>query len=65
MSNVQKKYEELYKKSINELEKIEKGKDIHIFVGSATCEIAAGANEVYDELKKHIASSGKKNIQLK
>lgn len=65
MSKVQNKYDELYKKAITELEKVEKTKKIHIFVGSATCEIAGGSNEVYDELKKHIAASGRTDIEIK
>lgn len=65
MSNVRKKYDELYAKSLRELDKNEEGKTIEIFVGSATCEVAAGADSLYEELKKHIASSGRKDIYLK
>ncbi|MCX5757672.1 MAG: (2Fe-2S) ferredoxin domain-containing protein [Candidatus Hydrogenedentes bacterium] len=37
---------------------------IRIQVGSATCEHAAGALEVYDEFRKHIKASGRSDIQL-
>jgi len=36
-----------------------------IQVGSATCEIAAGSNVVFDEFKKQIKASGRKDISLK
>ena len=35
---------------------------IRIKVGSATCEDAAGARDVYDEFEKHIRSSGRNDI---
>ncbi len=37
---------------------------IRIQVGSATCEHAAGALEVASELRKHIAASGRTDIEL-
>ena len=36
----------------------EKASTISIQVGSATCEDAAGANEVFEEFRKHIAAAG-------
>jgi NADH:ubiquinone oxidoreductase subunit F (NADH-binding)/NAD-dependent dihydropyrimidine dehydrogenase PreA subunit/(2Fe-2S) ferredoxin len=38
---------------------------IVIRIGSATCENAAGANEVADEIRKHIATTGRKDIILR
>ncbi len=37
---------------------------IRIQVGSATCENAAGSNDVRDEFRKHIAASGRDDIIL-
>jgi len=37
---------------------------IRIQVGAATCEKAAGADDVHDEFRKHIASSGRNDIVL-
>lgn len=41
------------------------GERIHIQVGSATCEHAAGSIDVYDEFRKHIAASGREDIVLR
>ena len=38
---------------------------IFIQVGSATCEHAAGSNEVMEEFRKHIAASGREDIVLR
>ena len=38
---------------------------IRIQVGAATCENAAGAMDVYEEFRKHIASSGRNDIVLR
>ena len=40
------------------------GDRIRIQVGSATCEHAAGSDEVLDEFRKHIAASGRDDIVL-
>jgi len=37
---------------------------IRIQIGSATCEQAAGADEVFDEFRKHVAASGRSDILL-
>jgi NADH:ubiquinone oxidoreductase subunit F (NADH-binding)/(2Fe-2S) ferredoxin/NAD-dependent dihydropyrimidine dehydrogenase PreA subunit len=37
---------------------------IRIQVGSATCEQAAGASDVLDEFRKHVAASGRSDILL-
>ncbi len=40
------------------------GDRIRIQVGSATCEHAAGSQEVLDEFRKHVAASGRDDILL-
>jgi NADH:ubiquinone oxidoreductase subunit F (NADH-binding)/(2Fe-2S) ferredoxin/Pyruvate/2-oxoacid:ferredoxin oxidoreductase delta subunit len=40
------------------------GERIRIQVGSATCEQAAGADEVRAEFRKHLAASGRSDIRL-
>ncbi len=37
---------------------------ITIQIGSATCENAAGANDILEEFRKHIVSSGRSDIRL-
>ena len=37
---------------------------IRIQIGSATCEQAAGADDVFDEFRKHVAASGRTDILL-
>ena len=37
---------------------------VRIQIGSATCEQAAGADEVFDEFRKHVAASGRGDILL-
>ena len=37
---------------------------VRIQIGSATCEQAAGADEVFDEFRKHVAASGRTDILL-
>ena len=41
------------------------GQRILVQVGSATCEHAAGSNEVLDEFRKHIAASARTDILLR
>jgi len=60
----EKNYKLLYEKALMELKKIETNK-IQIQVGSATCEHAAGAEDVLDELKKELATSKRNDIYLK
>ena len=43
----------------------EEASAIRIQVGSATCEDAAGANEVFEEFKKHIEAAGRSDITLR
>ena len=40
------------------------GEPIRVQVGSATCEQAAGSDQVLDEFRKHIAASGRHDIVL-
>jgi NADH:ubiquinone oxidoreductase subunit F (NADH-binding)/(2Fe-2S) ferredoxin/NAD-dependent dihydropyrimidine dehydrogenase PreA subunit len=40
------------------------GEPIRIQVGSATCEQAAGSDQVLEEFRKHIAASGRQDIVL-
>jgi NADH:ubiquinone oxidoreductase subunit F (NADH-binding)/(2Fe-2S) ferredoxin len=37
---------------------------IRIQIGSATCEQAAGADDVFDEFRKHVAAAGRTDIAL-
>lgn len=64
MEKIQQKYEELLNKA--EQSSLIKDNVIQIRVGSATCEDASGAREVFDEFKKSItiAASGDNNINL-
>ena len=65
MITVLKKFEEI-KKRANEfiLERYPKD-SIIIQIGSATCEIASGSNIIFDEFKKQIKASKRKDILLK
>ena len=65
MSKVRDSFDKLHFKAMNFLENSEKEKKTQIFVGAATCEIAAGSEVLYNELQKHIAASGRKDILLK
>ncbi len=64
-AQVEKKYQVLVQKAKEELQKTDKEKNIQIQVGSATCENAAGAKDIYQEVQKHILASGRKDIYLK
>lgn len=65
MGSVIKRFEEIKKRANEDILKKYPSDSIIIQVGSATCEIASGANVVYDEFIKHIKASGKKNIIIK
>jgi len=58
LKNLREKAERVYQ------ERMGQGQ-IFIQVGSATCEDAAGAIEVADEFRKHIAASGRNDIILR
>jgi NADH:ubiquinone oxidoreductase subunit F (NADH-binding)/(2Fe-2S) ferredoxin/Pyruvate/2-oxoacid:ferredoxin oxidoreductase delta subunit len=58
------RYRALRAQASNKIAELHSGKTIRIQVGSATCENAAGAREVWDELQKHIRASGRTDILL-
>jgi len=64
-SSVQEFYQTLVARAEEAFAAREEGKKIVIQVGSATCEHAAGSREVLDEFRKHIISSGRKDIVLR
>lgn len=65
-SQVLKAYKTLQKKAVEELAKENFLDVIHVQVGSATCENAAGANEIAEEFLKHIKAAGREaDIKLK
>jgi NADH:ubiquinone oxidoreductase subunit F (NADH-binding)/(2Fe-2S) ferredoxin/NAD-dependent dihydropyrimidine dehydrogenase PreA subunit len=63
--NVMTAYQKLHDEADRALAARDEASKIRIQVGSATCEDASGANEVYDEFRKHIESSGRKDICLR
>lgn len=63
--DVQKTYQRLKNNAAKILSKSDFSKPIHIQVGSASCENAAGANEVAEEFHKHIAASEREDICLR
>jgi len=65
MSTITDTYQKLFFQAEQDRrEKNEAGK-IRIQVGSATCENAAGADEIYDEFRKHVEASGRDDIVLR
>lgn len=65
MGSVLKRFEEIKTKANKfVLEKYPKD-SIIIQVGSATCEVAAGSNVVFEEFRKHIKASGRKDVIIK
>jgi len=63
-SKVSQQFEALAKRAEESLRQRADGNRIRIQVGSATCENAAGSNDVLDEFRKHIAASGRNDIIL-
>jgi NADH:ubiquinone oxidoreductase subunit F (NADH-binding)/(2Fe-2S) ferredoxin/NAD-dependent dihydropyrimidine dehydrogenase PreA subunit len=61
---VQGSYEKLLEKATQEIKNRDEVSKIRIQVGSATCENAAGARDVFDEFRKHIEASGRQDIVL-
>jgi NADH:ubiquinone oxidoreductase subunit F (NADH-binding)/(2Fe-2S) ferredoxin/Pyruvate/2-oxoacid:ferredoxin oxidoreductase delta subunit len=57
-------YQSLLKRAEESLRQREADNRIRIQVGSATCEHAAGSDQVADEFRKHIAASGRDDIVL-
>ncbi|MBN2480022.1 MAG: 4Fe-4S binding protein [Parachlamydiales bacterium] len=58
-------FEVLRKKALEKVIEIHPEDKIVIQVGSATCEIASGSLNVYDEFQKHIKTSSRNDIILK
>ncbi len=61
---IDRHYRELVETADRELTENRPDGTIEIQVGSATCEHAAGSQTVYDEFKKHIEASDRKDIRL-
>lgn len=62
--NVSQQFEALVKKAEETLTRQADADRIRIQVGSATCEHAAGSDDVCEEFRKHIAASGRNDIVL-
>lgn len=61
-TTVSQQFDALVKKAEDALRERAVGEPIRIQVGSATCEHAAGSDQVLDEFRKHIAASGRQDI---
>ena len=59
------KFEGLLARARSGAQRPGEGTQTFIQVGSATCEHAAGSLAVYDEIRKHIAASGRNDIVLR
>jgi len=64
MNSINNNYELLFKKAEEFRNSLGYGEKIRIRVGSATCEHAAGSQIVFEEFKRHIASSGRQDVIL-
>jgi NADH:ubiquinone oxidoreductase subunit F (NADH-binding)/(2Fe-2S) ferredoxin/NAD-dependent dihydropyrimidine dehydrogenase PreA subunit len=64
-SNVQTQFQALAARAEETHRQRTRQDRIFIQVGSATCEHAAGSNEVMDEFRKHITASGREDIILR
>ena len=64
-NEVSKQFKKLSARAKESLDAIRRPEHAIIQVGSATCENAAGANEVNAEFQKHIAASGRDDIILR
>ena len=63
-TQVSQQFHSLVEKAAETLRRRADAGRIRIQVGSATCEHAAGSNEVLDEFRKHVAASGRDDILL-
>ncbi len=63
-STVSDRYEEIARKSRESLAACRGTEAVRVQVGSATCENAAGAREVWNEFEKHIRASGRADVVL-
>jgi NADH:ubiquinone oxidoreductase subunit F (NADH-binding)/(2Fe-2S) ferredoxin/NAD-dependent dihydropyrimidine dehydrogenase PreA subunit len=64
VSNILKNFEEMVAKAEEKLRERGAVDRIRVQVGSATCENAAGSEEVYEEFRKYIAASARTDIIL-
>ncbi|NLX07403.1 MAG: 4Fe-4S binding protein [Phycisphaerae bacterium] len=64
-STVMENYRRLRQQAKDYLAQRKEQEKIRIQIGSATCENAAGANDVRDEFRKHIEASGRDNVVLR
>lgn len=63
-SPVIENYQKLVAESEAYIKKLNDPPKIMVQIGSATCENAAGANEILQEFQKHIVSSGRTDIAI-
>jgi len=63
-STVSARFEQLRGRAAEALKQRRARDRTRIQVGSATCEDAAGAKKVFEEFRKHVAASGRDDIQL-
>ncbi|MDZ7616302.1 MAG: (2Fe-2S) ferredoxin domain-containing protein, partial [Patescibacteria group bacterium] len=64
MATITEQFEALRNRALDSLQESRPSEHIRIQVGSATCENAAGAREVYDEFRKHVAASARDDLHL-
>ncbi len=65
MAAVIESYQKLYFQAEQERRQRNESSKTRIQVGSATCENAAGADDVYDEFHRHVEASGREDIVLR
>ncbi len=63
--SIEERYRVLVGEARNRIAGRRAGTTIEIQVGSATCEHAAGSQEVFDEFTKHIESAGRDDIRMR
>jgi len=63
-SKVRQNYEKLAEKAAGILQERDQNVKVRVQVGSATCELAAGSDEVMEEFQKHIEASGRDDIAI-
>ncbi len=64
-SNVMNTYSTLAEEARRSVRAEEDSAGVRIQVGSATCENAAGALDVFEEFRKHISAAGRNDIRLR
>ena len=65
MGQVTENFSALIEKVRGTLNARNEASKIRIQIGSATCENAAGAEDVLDEFQKHIKASGRQDIVMR